>query len=70
MSYLGSRENAKSDIAAVDPYNAPKEASSPGLMGGSKPGSMNKLASETLTLKRTSMSSAAMKGEGVKRRDE
>ena len=70
MSYLGTKENAKADINSIEPFNAPRETSSPGLMGSSKPGSTNKLASETLTMKRTPMSSAAHKGDGVVRRDE
>jgi hypothetical protein len=48
MSYLGTKENAKSDIQSVEPYNKPMEASSPGLMGGSSPGPSNKLSGEVM----------------------
>jgi hypothetical protein len=60
----------KSEINAVEPHNAPRESSSPGLMGGSKPGSNNKLANETFEMKRTPMSSAAHRGSAVTRKDE
>ena len=70
MGGYNSKETAKADSNSIDPYNAPREQSSPGLMGGSKPGSNNKLASETLTMKRTSMSNAAHKGDSVVRKDE
>ncbi len=72
MSYLGTKENAKADIQSVEPLNAPREASSPGLMGGSSPGPKNKLASETMTLRKKrgepAMECAANKGEGVTRK--
>ncbi len=74
MSYLGTRSNAKADIQAVEPYNEPHEMSSPGLMGGSSPGPSNKLAGETMTLRKKRgepmMGSAAAKGEGVIRKNE
>lgn len=60
----------KSDINSVEPYNAPNEASSPGLRGSNMPGSKNKLAGETFEMKRTPMSSAAHKGGSVVRKDE
>ena len=60
----------KSEINEVEPYNAPRESSSPGLMGSNSPGSKNKLSNESFTMKRTSMSNTAHKGDGIKRRDE
>jgi hypothetical protein len=48
MSYLGTKEDAKRDIQSVEPYNEPRGASSPGLMGGSGPGTNNKLSGETM----------------------
>ena len=75
MSYLGTREDAKRDTQAVEPYNAPREASSPGLMGGSSPGPSNKLAGETMVQRKRkdrSVDSAntAHKGEGITRKME
>ena len=60
----------KSEINEVEPYNAPRESSSPGLMGSNMPGSKNKLAGETFEMKRTPMSSAAHRGSAVTRKDE
>ena len=60
----------KSEINEVEPYNAPREQSSPGLHGSNSPGSKNKLAGETFEMKRTPMSSSAHKSSTVTRRDE
>ena len=74
MSFLGTMDDAKKNIQEVEPYNSPREASSPGLMGGSSPGPSNKLAGQTMTLKKKRgepmMGSAANKGEGVTRKIE
>jgi hypothetical protein len=74
MSFLGTKSDAQKNINEVEPYNAPREASSPGLHGGSSPGPSNKLASETMTLRKKrgedAMGSAANKGSGVTRKIE
>jgi hypothetical protein len=60
----------KAEINEVEPYNAPRESSSPGLHGSNSPGSKNKLAGETFELHRTSNSHSAHKGSAVTRKDE
>jgi len=75
MSYLGSKSDAKADIQSVEPYNAPREASSPGLMGGSSAGPSNKLAGEVMEQRKRKDRSVdnknrANQGEGVTRKME
>ena len=75
MSYLGTKSDAMRDINSVEPYNAPREASSPGLRGGSSPGPSNKLAGESMMQRKKKDRSVdtandAHKGEGITRKME
>jgi hypothetical protein len=75
MSYLGTKEDAKRDIQSVEPFNEPRGASSPGLMGGSGPGTNNKLSGEIMEQRKRKDRSVdnahtAHKGSGITRKME
>lgn len=52
MSYI-SAETARADQAKIEPYNEGAKNTSPAYAGTDKPGPENKLAGETMTMKRT-----------------